>query len=275
MTGSKVGINQEFNYTFAGKVLPERTYVTLGPIPRLKIRTDLGHKVNEISADVVINTAQIMVVARSVEPFNNLETLRNSIESTVRGIVDAYGYIEGRGYDVEITSVIDSTGNQYRVFPIEMDTLQATKGERPVKFSELFALLVHQHGSIGDPSGYRMMQLRSALGDLREAIRKLDRSALFCYRAIECLRQCYVEEDEPDNDDTRRASWNRMSKELRIGQSWISDIQEASKVVRHGGHSITTGGQRSELMRRTWQVVDRFIMSASLGFQPLSEEMLE
>ena len=66
-----------------------------------------------------------------------------------------------------------------------------------------------------------------------------------------------------------------MGKELRIGQSWISDIQEASKVVRHGPHRITTGEQRSELMRRTWKVVDRFIMSASLGYQPLSEKMLE
>ena len=54
-----------FTYTFFGKVLPERTFVTLGPIPKMKIQTILPDGNMDYEAQVVIDTAQIMVVAHS------------------------------------------------------------------------------------------------------------------------------------------------------------------------------------------------------------------
>ena len=119
------------------------------------------------------------------------------------------------------------------------------------------------------------MQLRVAMGDLREAIRSIDHTALFCYRAIECLRQCYIDRNGQDDDATRKASWVRMKEELCIARSWIDDIQTASTRERHGGHRAMSGEQRTALMLRTWKVVDRFVMSAKSGFQPLSEEVLQ
>ena len=229
----------------------------------------------DYDAQVVINSAQIMVVVHCQDPVDDLETLRNSVETVVRGIVDAFGYVEGRGYDVEITSVIDSAGQTWQVFPVEVSAIQSTKGERPVTFGELHALLNPRTEAIDDEASFKLMQLRIALGDLREAIRSIDHSAFFCYRAIECLRQCYAERNGRDSDATRRASWVRMREELCICRSWIDEIEEASILERHGGHKPTSGEQRTALMLRTWKVVDRFIMSAKLGFQPLSEEILE
>ena len=229
----------------------------------------------DYDAQVVINTAQIMVVAHSVESVDNLETLRNSVENVIRGIVDAFGYIEGRGYDVEVTSVIDSAGDRWQIFPIEIGAIQATKKERPLAFGELCTLLLAGGGDLGDDAGFKLSQLRIALGDLREAIRSIDHSAFFCYRAIECLRQCYVELNSPVNDDTRKASWERMREELCIERSWIHDIETASILERHGGHKGTTGEERGALMIRTWRVIDRFVMSSQAGFKPLSEKILE
>ena len=264
-----------FTYTFAGKVHPERAFVTLGPIPRLGIRSILIDEVMEYDAQVVISTAQIIVVAHCQEQVSDLETLRNSVETVVRGIVDSYGYIEGRGYDVEITTAIDSTGERWQVFPVEVAAIQATKSERPVTFGELQELLNPRPEAYDEESAYRLMQLRFALGDLREAIRSIDHSAFFCYRAIECLRQCYAERNGQDNDATRKASWVRMREELCIARSWMEDIETASTPERHGGHRATSGEQRVALMLRTWKVIDRFVMSAKVGFQPLSEEMLK
>ena len=263
------------NYTFAGKVLPERAFVTLGPIPRIKIRTILTDDVMDLDAHVVINSAQVMVVVRSAKPIDNLETLRNTVESVVRGIVDAFGYIEGRGYDVEMTSVIDSTGGQWQIFPIEIAAIQATKDDRPVTFGELHALLNSTAPTVDEDVSFRLMQLRLALGDLREAVRSIDHSAFFCYRAIECLRQCYVEPRGQASDASRKASWVRMREELCIARSWIDQIEEAGTVERHGGHKAMSGEQRIALMMKTWKVVDRFIMSGKVGFRPLSEELLE
>ena len=119
-----------------------------------------------------------------------------------------------------------------------------------------------------------MVQLRSALADLREAIRLPDYAAFFCYRAIECLRQCYLDPNSQEDKAERRDSWSRMANELCIDKSWIIHIQEASTVNRHGRYIGLTERQRVDLMLRTWKVVDRFIMSAKNNFQPLSEEVL-
>ena len=264
-----------FTYTFSGKVLPERAFVTLGPIPRMGVRTILTDGAMDYDAQVIINTAQIIVVVNSHDSIDDLETLRNSVEALVRGVVDAFGYIEGRGYDVEITSVVDSTGDIWQVFPVEIAAIQATKNERPLTFGELHALLNPKADAFDEESTFRTMQLRIALGDLREAIRSIDHTALFCYRAIECLRQCYGDRDGQDDDASRRAAWLRMREELCIARSWIDDIEKASIRERHGDHRATSGEQRTALMLRTWKVVDRFLMSAKLGFQPLSEELLE
>ena len=263
-----------FTYTFSGRVHPERAYVTLGPIPGCRIETRLVDAVLAIDAHILINNAQILVVAICQEKIEDLETLRNTVESAVRGTVDAFGYTEGRGYDVEISSAISSTGEQWAVFGVEVAAIQSTKGERPVSFSELYALLTNPTQSQDESASFRLMQLRIALGDLREAIRSPNLTAFFCYRAIESLRQCYLDPEQRDNEAARRDSWQRMSNELSISKSWISQIQEASTLERHGSLKAMTGKQRVDLMSHTWKVVDRFIMSAKKNFQPLSEEIL-
>ena len=263
-----------FTYTFSGRVHPERAYVTLETIPRCTIETKFADAALVLDAHIVINNAQILIVANCQQRIEDLETLRIIIESVAQGAVDSFGYIEGRGYDVEISSVIASTGEQWTVFGVEIAAIQASKGDRPVSFGELYTLLTTRDQSQDETVSFRLMQLRIALGDLREAVRSPKLTAFFCYRAIESLRQCYLGPDERDDEAERRDSWKRMRNELRIDRSWISQIQEASTVERHGGHKEMSGEQRVDLMLHTWKVVDRFIMSAKNKFQPLSEEIL-
>ena len=263
-----------FAYTFAGKVLPERTYVSIGPFPTFNVHVGLPEVSIDFEANVVIDNAQVAVVVRSHLEIANLETLRHSVEHVVRGIVDAFGYIEGRSYDVEITSVIDMSGKHSLVFGLEVGALQATKRERPVLLPDLLRLLISPSSFGVEDASFKLMQLRLAMGDLREAIRQVGQSAFFCFRAIECLRQCYVEPGAEDSDVTRRTSWETMGKELCIEKTWIEPVRMASIPERHGSQRTTTAEQRIELMLRTWKVIDRFIMSAKSGFQPLSEDIL-
>ena len=263
-----------FTYTFSGRVHPERTYVTLGPLPRCRIETRLDESVLTVDAHIMIDNAQILVVANSEERIEDIATLRNSVESAIRGIVDSFGYIEGRGYDIELTSVISSTGEQWAVFGVEIAALQVDKDERPVSFGELHSLLTDPAQSQDECVSFALMQLRIALGDLREAVRSHTHTAFFCLRAVECLRQCYLDPSEQDDGAARKASWQRMGDELRVDKSWIADLQDASVSERHGQLRTMSDKQRVELLLRTWKVVDRFIMSAKANFQPLSEDVL-
>ena len=105
-----------FTYTFSGRVHPERTYVTLGPIPRCRIETRLVDEIIVLDAHIMIDNAQVLVVANCQQKIEDLNTLRNIVQSAVQGAVDAFSYIEGRGYDVEISSVTSSTGEQWTVW---------------------------------------------------------------------------------------------------------------------------------------------------------------
>ena len=81
----------------------------------------------------------------------------------MRNIVDAYGYIEGRGYDVEIASVIDSVGGDWMVFPIAIRQIHESKSDRPVTFSDLYRLLRHSGQRDDDVVAFKLNQLRRAL----------------------------------------------------------------------------------------------------------------
>ena len=264
----------KYTYTLSGRVHPERTYVTLGPIPHCRIETRMGDAPLVLDAHIRIDNAQIMVVASCEERIENLETLRNSVESAVRGVVDAFAFIEGRGYDVEITSVIDSTGEQWTVFGVEIRALQESKNDRSVTFGELYVLLTSQLQRQDETTSFRLMQLRIALGDLREAIRSTSLTGFFCFRAIECLRQCYVDPENQDEIAARRDSWERMRQTLCISRSWFSQIENFATPERHGRIRPMSGNERTNILLHTWQVVDRFILSAQNGFKPLAADVL-
>ena len=263
-----------YTYMFSGRVHPERAYVTLSPI-RCTIETRMADSVLLLNAHIKIDNAQVLVVATTEERVDNLETVRNSVESAVRGAVDAFSFVEGRGYDVEITSVIDSTGEQWTVFGVEVGVLQASKRDRPVTYGQLYALMTDPKQIRDEPASFRLMQLRIALGDLREAVRSPNLSAFFCFRAIECIRQCYVDFANEDENAARRDSWERMRSELCIGRSWFSPIERFALGERHGKIEPMSGDERVDVLLRTWSVVDRFIQSARNNFDPLSEDVLQ
>ena len=270
-----------FSYTFTGRVLPERTYVSfqrdgvsLAPLENeveSTFQSGDDVRVAKLHMRTVINNAQIIVnVGSEIEV--GLEVLRDIVETVAKSYIDAYGYLEGRGHHVEMTSAIDSTGTKWQVFGVQEPAIQATKGNRPdsgIAFGVLF-------GKAEYDEQYRARQLRRALSDLQSAITTPDDTAFFCYRAIECLRHCYEDSSNEDtSDEERKAAWGRMRSALCFERSWIEDIERLSKEQRHGNQFLIPREVRQMVMQRTWKIVDRFIMSANAGFEPLSESVLK
>ncbi len=271
-----------FTYVFSGVVIPERAnvHIIISPQAPVKLRLHLP-KGDEMRFDVSISISdsQIAVVVKSGERIDDLKIVRNHIEYFVRSIVDAFGYTDGRGYDVEITSVVGQEDGQpwasfpvWAVFGVEVSALQQTKSERPISFDEVVPLLLElPQQNDSDPIIAKLapQQLRRCLGDLREAIRSPHDTGFFCFRAIECIRQCFVLLE--DGDD-HKISWERMGKDLRISESWTKDLAPVSVLQRHGMGHYMSEKDRVQAMQRTWRVVDRFIIYAKNGFEPLSQE---
>ncbi|MSQ40825.1 MAG: hypothetical protein EXR55_04050 [Dehalococcoidia bacterium] len=181
----------------------------------------------------------------------------------VQALVDGYGYREGRGCDVEITSVITPSGQQ-EVFGIEVTELQHSKSQRPVVYAELVGLVLDTQNQ--QAAGV----LRQALADLRETIRSPIDTGFHCFRAVECLRQFFVEPEDPDD----KGSWERMGEKLGIEHFWTEPIRLFARPQWHGGFPSMSGNQRVDMMMRAWKVVDRFIVYTKSGYQSFPEDQI-
>lgn len=239
-------------YIFSGKVMPERANVSVDAT-RVNIKAiDAGFSGEAI---VSISFSQVSVKLSTTDIDVGLFTLKNYVEYLVRALVDAYGYISGRGYDVEITSVVDPNGEQV-VFGVGIKELEKAEDERPLSFSEVLSVMS------------KSPHLHRALGDLREAIRSPFDTGFFCYRAVECLRQSFRKEEDGDN---RKPSWERLRSALRIDQSWIDAIKRFADPQRHGSPAYMSGGDRVSVMQHVWRMIDRFSIYVKRDFTPLPE----
>lgn len=238
------------SYIFSGKVLPERANVNVTPIEIKMDAIDAG-----ISGIAIISIAvsQISVVFNTKND-SDLGTLKNYAEYLVRNLVDAFGYLSGRGYDIEITSVVNHEG-KYTVFGVGIPELEESQNERPLSFQQLLTVME------------KSQHLHLALGDLREAIRSPLDTGFFCYRAVESIRQYFKKEG-----DNESKSWENLRKSLLIDRSWIDKIKPFADPARHGDTRYISGKDRILIMQHTWKLIDRFCIFVYRDFKPLSED---
>lgn len=111
-----------FTYILNGIVIPERASVSI---------SNLGFKIKipNLSMDfldlnISIQISQISVVIQSQIEIKDYETLKNYIQDVVAMTLDIYGYISGRGYDVEITSLTTPTKNENYIFGVGVSELE-------------------------------------------------------------------------------------------------------------------------------------------------------
>ena len=269
-----------FTYVFTGTVLPERANVHIGIPPDRPLSCVLNipdAQAIQFDASIAINASQVAVVIKSPQQIDDLPTLKNYVEYFVRSVVDAFGYLEGRGYDVEITSLVGQRDGEpwsslpvWTVYGVEIAGLQETKSERPLSIGEIMPLLFNTPPQGGSVNAVVPGQLRQAIADLREAIRSPHDTGLFCFRAIESIRQCFVLPD--DDDDDHKISWIRMGHALRIDETWSKDLAKVSTLQRHGIGQYMSGQEREAAMQRAWKVVDRFMVYVQGGLVPLTED---
>ncbi len=254
-----------FTCVVSGRVIPERTWVTLNRVP---YRFEIVWDEQSFNALVVVSYAQVMVSLHSEKPITIDKTLHNRVTTFIRMLIDTYGYVEGRGLDVEITSIIDPDSGSYKVPSVQIDSLRRSESGREYNYDTLFKLLF-----AGGLTQTKQTQCRRALADLREAILSHDDTGLYCYRAVESIRQCYLDPKDRDDDSP---SWERMRNSLRIARPWLDDLKKNYRnPLAHGKEVGMSGEEREQAMHRAWKVMDRFFVSALKDFQPLDKSKYE
>lgn len=102
------------------------------------------------------------------------------------------------------------------------------------------------------------------LDDLIEAITVTNRAPVSCARAIEGLRHLFAQSDASVSE-----SWQEMRTALRLDRSFLQLITETSTAPRHGDRSFVPGTLVTEIVKRSWMVMDRFFHYRKRGNTPL------
>ena len=263
-------------YTFFGTVLrANHEPVTIGRVREgnldpIEVAYGTVDGSIQFDASVRIVASRIEVTVSNASHGTTHSGIGNYVDSLVRLLLDAHGYTHGQAYDVVISHYIDhselDSENWVRPFTVGSVGLPYNA---EATFDSLLRLVTVGPSEVDDERRVRSVrQLTQALGDIRESIRNPHDTAFHSYRAIEDIRQCYVEPGDADS----RPSWKRMRRHLRIQRSWIEDIEAARHPQAHGDSRMLTGEQRQEFVRRAREVIDRFIVSMRNGLEPLSDE---
>jgi len=247
-------------YVLSGKVLPERADVNLRKPMAINILP--GRIIPEGSTVfVTVICSQISMVVHSRGEIADLQALAHECEGMCRMIVDCLGFLLTCGYDIEITQV-SGAGGLHVVYGVQPADL------RPIPFSndnfqDIFERLVTV------PQAYQLAY-RRALADYREAIRSFEDTAFFCYRAVEDLRQVFVENEQSKDIQTWDRLWEAMPS-VEHARSYVKDvIRPLATGNRHGGGALISSQQRLEMLERTSKIISAFIDWAWLQKAALS-----
>jgi len=225
---------QEYYSVFFGKVFPERANVSIAP-SMLSLKAEDAGIMGELK--ISISLSQITAVFKSEQTIADFYTLKNYIEDAIRLEVDALGYLLGCGYDIEITSMVDSLDNRI-VFGVGVPILQKDSTSRVNKFDIVMQIYQNPKGDY----------LRRCLADLREAIRSPKDTGFFCYRGIESLRQYFLKESGAKNDGE---SWIKLRDKLNIDREHIEYIKQYADPVRHGDAIFVSDEDRGKILTIT------------------------
>jgi hypothetical protein len=250
--------NDSHSYIFFGKVFPERVNVYFSPPIVLNIKNEEAEIEGVLT--IYVDLSQIAIRFESKQIVKNCYTLKNIIEDAIRMLLDTLGYTLGCGYDVEITSMIDSLGNPQIVFGVSIKpNIEEFKSKRPKTFQEIFPLFFDERGNY----------LRLCLSDLREAIRKPKDTGFFCFRAIESLTHYFANKNSLDKKKDSKKIWEIFKDEVGIIEEDIRSIMDYSDPVRHGGTINISPEERQKILDLTWEIVDKYVKFAKNGYKKI------
>lgn len=240
-----------FTYHMSGKVLPERVNANF-ILPMLHVKEPtFGY---EFDISTSIQLSQISIEITSQAEITDFATLRNIVRDFIRLHTDAYGYLYGYAYDVEITSISGKNNIPHLIYGIEIKEIEIDHPNRPLREFADIVKLMHDGSN---------NELRLALNDLRLSIQHPTDTAVFCFRAIESLMQYFGPKAE--------STWETFRDSLNISRDFLKPTEDKCWSPRHGKPIPISHSERVDIMMRSWKIVDRFVIYLQNSCKPLDK----
>ena len=232
-------------YIFIGKILPERAMLSLS-IPSTQINFADGTSSAEMKVNILLN--QLLVKIDTDHQWN-VNDLRNTVRDLVQSYLSMIGFIAGHAYDLEITRVIcDERGIDY-VFGIDIPCLnEISVGKDKAKEMEKL-----QRCSEGENGKF----IRRCLNDLVSAMKNVEDTGFYCYRAVEALRNHSASESNL-SDQKDATKWDHFRSVAGVERESIMAVKAYADPLRHGRPTGITEAERIIIFQGTWGIVQAY-----------------
>lgn len=204
-----------------------------------------------MKTSILVN--QLAVRVETEHPWG-VEDLRNTVLDVVRSYLSMVGFTEGHAYEAEITRVIcEERGIDY-VFGIDivcLTKLQEGK-DRALEVKKLEHCFHGDHGIFA----------RRAMNDLVSAMKNVEDTGFYCYRAIESLRNHAVAISNA-HGESESSQWQRFRDAAGVTREAITEVKNFADPVRHGRPRSISEAERVNLLTGTWGIVQSYIDSVA------------
>ncbi len=243
---------------FLGRIIPKGIDITFGGLPHVNYDSPENDLHLQITFRIISSDVDIKCEVNRFTP-KDLEYIHKIALDLTRALLNLYNFATGMGHSVILEALIDPSGARSTLCPMSLPlaslcTVVVIKsGEASKSFNEALEIV------------FREPPLFMALNELLEAITQSHVAPVNCARAIERLRNMIAP------GMSRKHGWPHLRHNLRITQSYLEFVTMHSMGARHGDAEFIPGEITTEVTRRSWIIMNRFLEFRKRGNQPLPE----
>jgi len=232
-------------YFIQGIVLPERSPINYEFSAKFQHVASGQHCSAKVT--ILLNHVAIWLDAEGEMSPADLKNLANYV---VLNLLYVFSFLNGYTYDFQVTRIINRERGLDAVLGIDHPVIAA---RRPVIDYSVVVKKVQVH-----LLGAHGLFIHRCLGDLSSALRFVEDSAFYCYRAIESLRK-HCAAVNGIGDSSKILQWEKFREVSGFSKEKIGWIAEFSKESRHGGATLLSIEENEKLLTETWNIVDSYL----------------
>lgn len=234
-------------YTFIGTIHPHRAILENHKFKAKTSYRTAENKTLIFNVDVRILMNQLLVYVEGNDSFDHF-TMRNFVQNLVEDDLAKVAFITGHSYRAEVMRVINDSLGWDVVYGINNTLIQHYF---PINDYNASLERIRQH-SKGD-AGYF---ISNALSNMNEALKRINDSAFYCNRALECLRN----HNSLRMGSKKEKDWNSFKSALGLEDDFIKEkVGSLQLNSRHGRPELLTEQQYNECIKATWDIFYKYL----------------
>ena len=231
-----------------GRVIPERKRFQHDGL-RLFVRDpEIG-----VDACLIFGVIDNQLAARIIGNVGDLSnfTLNSIVRQAEQSLLNAYAFVHGEMFEVDIVGiakeVMDREDGSLEFHYLD-NTDDVVQGREPrVSLEDIWELCQSDVG----------LYIRSALNDLRMALRNHTDGLFYCYRAMETIRHDIGRRYQLED---KNQQWERTRAILAVSREDIDIVKVHADALRHGEPMRYTGAQWRQAISITWNFVEAYML---------------